>query len=183
VPIAALRLGPSGLAELVRDPTHLWCYPGTGIVIARLRDNHLPDGSYDPGTNEQAFLSLPKLGSAFSPCAYCRLGPRQVGRRCGAWDLGLSGSYAAWMAKALSLLDAVWMPFVSERSLGGDQGKVADLFRPNEPRCGASWREHLDVGVIDGLAQPSARRRRHRTVECARKRGRTLGRRRVRCSR
>ncbi len=46
---------------------HLWCYPATYIVIARLRDNRLPDGSYDPGTHEQAFLSLPKLGAALSP--------------------------------------------------------------------------------------------------------------------
>jgi CubicO group peptidase (beta-lactamase class C family) len=46
---------------------HLWCYPASGIVIARLRDNRLPDGGYDPGTDEQAFLSLSKLGAALLP--------------------------------------------------------------------------------------------------------------------
>jgi CubicO group peptidase (beta-lactamase class C family) len=46
---------------------HLWCYPATDVVIARLRDNRLPDGSYRPGTDEQALLSLPKLGAQLSP--------------------------------------------------------------------------------------------------------------------
>lgn len=46
---------------------HLWCYPASGIVIARLRDNRLPQGGYDRGTDEQVFSSLPEFGAALSP--------------------------------------------------------------------------------------------------------------------
>lgn len=43
---------------------HLWVYPASGLVIARLRDNRLPNGrGFDPGTPEQRFPNLIKLGA------------------------------------------------------------------------------------------------------------------------
>lgn len=43
---------------------HLWCYPETDIVIARLRDNVGSDGSIQPSTLEQEFVLLPRLGAS-----------------------------------------------------------------------------------------------------------------------
>jgi CubicO group peptidase (beta-lactamase class C family) len=41
---------------------HLWCYPDTNTVIARLRDNHHPGSGYQPSTPDQEFRTLPQLG-------------------------------------------------------------------------------------------------------------------------
>jgi CubicO group peptidase (beta-lactamase class C family) len=42
----------------------LWIYPASGLVIARLRDNRLPDGrGFEPGTPDQQFIDLPRVGA------------------------------------------------------------------------------------------------------------------------
>jgi CubicO group peptidase (beta-lactamase class C family) len=42
---------------------HLWCYPSSGLVISRLRDNRLPDGGFSLGSKDQWLQELPTLGA------------------------------------------------------------------------------------------------------------------------
>jgi CubicO group peptidase (beta-lactamase class C family) len=43
---------------------HLWVFPRSELVVARLRDNRLPDGQgFEPGRPEQAFQDLRRFGA------------------------------------------------------------------------------------------------------------------------